>query len=434
MNVIPVIIGSYYNAYSIVRSFGENGIKSILITHGEINFVSKSKYLIVNKLTTDVNKDEKSFIDDLVSLGKQIAPYKGMLFPTHDEHLLAISKNKELLEDYYEIPFSDFDVLKQIMDKDLFSNNCKGLGIPTIRDYKVRNMEDAKKALEDFGTPILVKVNQWDIRIINSFGSKIAIFENPRDYLSSMENFFSKIPDGEILVQEYIQDSDNLMPTVNSFTDREGNMKCVFVSEKVRQYPPQKGTSTAYCSADPQEKKYSDIIEYTKKICKKFRFYGLLGIEFKYDPKDNLYKIIEMNCRSEFPNFLQVIVGQNMALGIYNYHLGYKETIPFYPILKKATCYVPVLDRFYVTKANKYNYPEFVMTNKKWKSTLIKPYTLYGLTIKDCKVFCSAYYLALKNAIITLFRIKHNIPENISTKQYMVSQICRFFRKNLSKN
>lgn len=420
---IPIVIGTYYNAYSVIRGFGEKGIKSILVTCGERCFVQKSKYIETIWITRNVNESESGFIEDLIKYGKEISPNKGMFFPTHDEQLLAISKFKAILEPYFEIPFSDYSILKEIMDKDSFSETCKRLGIPTIRDYKIRNYDEAKTALEEFGVPILVKVNQWDIRIIKGFGSKIAVFEDPDKYLSAISHFFDAVPDGELLVQEYISDSERLMPNVNSFTDREGNMQCVFVSEKLRQYPPQRGTSTATYSMNPEDPQYSDIIEYSRKICKHFRFYGLFGIEYKFDPKDGLYKIIEMNCRSEFPNYLQTLVGQNMAYEIYNYHLGEKVTIPFYPLVKSASCYVPVLDKFYVTKSNKYNYPKFTMTRGEWRKSIIKPSTMYGLTVRDYRSFVSAQMEALKKTMVILFRAKFLIPENISTKEFVMRKL-----------
>lgn len=428
MQVIPVVLGSYYNAYSVVREFGENGISSILVTHGERNFVQKSKFLIRTTRTRDVNYDERGFIDDLISLGKELSPDRGMFFPTHDEELLAIAKYSNELTPYFELPFSDFDVLKQIMDKDCFSSECKKLGIPTIRDMKVKSLQEAENALNEFGIPILVKVNQYDLKTIQAFGRKIDVFEKESDYLDSMKLFYDVIPDGELLVQEYIIDSDRLMPNVNSFTDREGNMKCVFVSEKVRQYPPQRGTSTATYSMDPEDPKYKDIIEYSKAICNRFKFYGLFGIEFKYDPKDGNYKVIEMNCRAEFPNYLQTLVGQNMAYEIYRYHLGQGTNISYYPTIKSASCYVPVLDKFYVTKSNKYDYPAFTMTKAEWKRSILKPVTLYGITPKDIRSFVFAYLFEFKNSLLILYRATKHIPENISTKEYLKS---RFRGKNL---
>lgn len=422
MQVIPVVLGSYYNAYSVVREFGENGISSILVTHGERNFVQKSKFLKRTIQTRDVNDDERGFIDDLISLGKELSPDRGMFFPTHDEELMAIAKYKNELAQFFDLPFSDYETLNQIMDKDYFSDKCKRLGIPTIRDMKVCSFHESEIALKDLGVPIVVKVNQYDLKTIQAFGRKIDVFEKESDYLDSMRLFYDVIPDGELLVQEYIIDSDRLMPNVNSFTDREGNLKCVFVSEKVRQYPPQRGTSTATYSMDPEDTKYTDIIEYSRIICKEFKFYGLFGIEFKYDPKDGKYKIIEMNCRAEFPNYLQTLVGQNMAYEIYKYHLGQGTDIPYYPIVKSASCYVPVLDKFYVTKSNKYDYPAFTMTKAEWKRSILKPVTLYGVTPKDIRSFVSAYLFEFKNSLLIIYRAKNHIPENISTKEYLKSK------------
>ena len=91
----------------------------------------------------------------------------------------------------------------------------------------------------------------------------------------------------------------------------------------------------------------------------------------------------------------------------------------FYPAIKSASCIVPVLDKFYVTKSNKYDYPDFVMTKKEWKKSIIRPFTLYGLTKKDIKPFIFAYYFSFINSLVKLFRLKHNIPENMTTKEYI---------------
>lgn len=426
-NVIPVVIGTYYNAYSIVRGFGENGIKSILITHGENNFVQKSKYIEFVRVTRNVNLDEESFIEDLLTLGREIAPAKGMFFPTHDEHLLAIAKYKDKLQEYFEIPFSDYDILNSIMDKNSFMCECKRLGIPTIEEIIVHNYKDAEHALEKLGTPILVKVNQWDKEIINGLGDKINIFTDGKDYLNTMKLFFETVHKGVLLVQEYIKDTNVLMPTVNSFTDKDGKMQCIYVGEKLRQFPPQTGTSTSYYARDPQDPKYKGIIEYTKRIVKEYHFYGLFGIEYKYDPKEGVYKIIEMNCRSEFPNYLQTLVGQNMAFEIYKYHIGQRVTVPYYPIMTSAMTIVPLLDWFYVRKYNYYKFPKFTMTQKEWETSLIQPLTLYGLTKNDYFSYVYAYFLAWITALTLLFRCKFNVPANLRTRDYLKSKLHIFF-------
>ena len=162
-----------------------------------------------------------------------------------------------------------------------------------------------------------------------------------------------------------------------------------------------------------------------KKIVKEFGFYGLFGIEFKYDTIDNCYKVIEMNCRSEFPNYLQVIVGQNMAYYLYKYHLYQNIDISYFPNVKRAICYVPFLDKYYCTKINKLYGQKFVWTKEKWKKSIFEPRTLHGVFNGDWKPYIGSYLLGIKTGAIELYRKKHNIPGTMSMKEYFKSIIRR---------
>lgn len=422
LNVVPVVIGSSYNAYGVVRSFGEEGIQSILITTAERNFVRYSKYLERHVIMIDVNKDEELFISQLVALGQELAPRKGMFFPTHDEQLAAIAAHKEELLPYYELPFSDLEVCRQIMDKANFRQVCEAEGIPTIKERLVHTQEKALGCLQELRMPLIAKANIWNIDVVRSFGNKIAIFYDENTYREHIRCYYEALPNGELLVQEYIEDSDRDMPTVNCITNREGEMICVYVSEKIRQYPPQIGTSTAMRACDPEDPIFQPVIEYTRRMLKAVGFYGLSGTEFKYDPQENVYKIVETNARSEFCNYLQTLVGQNMAYQIYRYHLGQTVTVPYYPVLKSASAFVPFNDRFYFLHLNKYNYPNFVLSGTKRKASLTKPVTGYGLTPKDMSAYIMAYILSAISGVGAYIRIKHNIPNNARLLDYLLKK------------
>ena len=419
-DVVPVVIGHYYNAYAVIRGFGELGIRSILVTAGGRNFVQYSKYVERHVVVADVNKDEDRFVSDLIALGKEIAPRKGMFFPTHDEQLIAIAAHKEELLPYFEIPFSDLSVCRKIMDKACFRKICEDAGIPTIKERLVHTREDALACLQQLRLPLIVKLNIWDMSVIESFGDKIEIFYDENIYREHIQRFYDNAPDGELLVQEYIDDCGDLTPNVNGFSDRGGNLCCVHIAGKIRQYPPRTGTSTAYKAVDPASEKYADIVEYTKKILRAYGFYGLFGIEFIYDGVENCYKVIEMNPRSEFLNYLPTARGQNLAYWLYQYHLGNPVEIPFYPQVKDMTMSVPFNDYFYAVHLNKLNHPAFALTRKQWRQTLPRPTEHYGLTAKDFKPFLAAYILSAISGFGTYLRIKHKIPNHIRTSDYFL--------------
>lgn len=197
-------------------------------------------------------------------------------------------------------------------------------------------------------------------------------------------------------------------------------MRCVFVSEKVRQHPPKTGTSIATNSMDPEDPKYAPVIEYTAKLLKAFGFYGLSGTEYKYDPATGLFKIIETNPRSEFPNYLQTMVGQNMAYQLYRYHLGLSMDLPYYPVLKQGQCVVPFNDYFYTRHLYKRTCPEAALSRRERRATLLKPTTGYGLTSRDWKPFCYAYWKSAVWGLNAYIRARLGIPQHISTARYLM--------------
>ena len=412
VQVMPVVLGTYYNAYSVIRSFGEKGIPSILITDGQPNFVEKSKYVYRSFIAENPSKTKRGFINDMVKIGEALKPIRGMLFPTHDDQLLCLAEYKSKLNQYFEFPFSEYETLTNIMDKAKFTEECYKLGIPTIKECLIASKEEGSQCLDKLRFPLIIKIDMWDDRHIQALDGKITICHNIKEYNRILDRFYALAPGGELLVQEYIEDSNHRMPNVNSFSDKNHELKCIFISEKLRQYPVQTGTSVAMVAVDPEDKQYEDIISYSQKIVEKFQFYGLFGIEFKYDSLDGKYKVIEMNCRSEFPNYLQVIVGQNMAYNLYCYHLGKNLDIPYYPIYKSASCSVPFLDWFYNTCLNKLSNKDFVIKEKERKRTLCKPVTLYGLEKKDFKAFLKAYVLAIRSGIAAYLRTKYNISNS----------------------
>ena len=416
---IPIILGDYYNAYGMVRSFGDNGIKPILVTKSKKSFMRHSKYLEKNFVISDVNVDEEQFIQELILIGKNIMPIKGVLYPTHDEELLCIAKNKHRLAEYFEFPFSDYSALVNIMDKSMLNKVCSDLGIPTIKESLVSSKNEALECAKLMRFPLILKVVIWDEKVIAALGGKIKIVDSYNNYAKEIEKFFESYNNGRLLVQEYIEDSNKLMPTVNTVSDREGNMECVFTSLKVRQEPPKTGTSTAEIVVDPREKEYADIIEYTKRIIKYFSLYGLSGTEYKYDPRDDKYKVIEMNCRSEFPNYLQVIAGQEMALYLYKKHIGEEANIPFYPTRKNASCYVPIRDKILNVYIHHKDSSGMGISLKEWKKSIVKPTTLYGITYNDFRVFIGACAKEWFVIVKVLIRMMLKVPQDEPIFNYL---------------
>lgn len=424
--LIPIVIGGGYNGYGIVRSFGDENIKSIVITSGEKSFLKFSKYVLKYIVMSNVNNNENLFIEELFKLGVELNSNgkRGILFPTHDEHVIAIAKNKLKLEKYFDIPYSNWDTCEKIMDKKNFSKTCESLDIPIIKEKLVKNFTDGIEVLKKVRLPLIIKGNIWNIELIKIFGDKNKIVYTEKELNDYLTKYFEYCPSGELLIQEYIEDSNILMPNINCLSDKEGKLIAVHFGEKIRQYPPKTGTSTAFRCVDYKKNNDMHIIEeYAKRIIKHFKFYGLSGIEFKYDPKDCKYKIIEMNIRSEFTNYLQVCGGQNMPMYLYKEYLDEEYDIPYNTVESDYTIFVPLRDRLNSLHLNKINFPDFTMSRKEWKKSLGKKTSKYGMTIVDIKAYLYEYYRLVLTNINLYIRLKFDIPKNIETGKFIKQKI-----------
>lgn len=430
-NVIPVIIGSWYNAYGILRSFYAEGIRPIIIKSERSEFIDYSRfYAKLYRVKADAGLDEDAFIDELMSIGNQLTPLRGMLFPTSDNVLLALARNASILKKYYEIPFSDYETILKILDKSNFNKVCKKLGVPVIGETTIKTLKEAEALVKLNSYPVIVKPIMWNYKMIHKLGMKNFLANSAEEYEVFVRNFFSEVSDGVLLVQEYIEDSSILMPTVKSFGDKDGNIQFIYIAEKVRQYPPKTGGSLAMRAVDPEETRYKDLIEYTRKISKEFKFYGLFGIEYKYDKRIGKYKVIEMNARSEQLNYLLTLSGQNAAYQLYRYHIGEEITIPFYPKIKSAMSIVPVQDFCAAVLFNKLRYPEYALSIQDYEDSIVNPVTKYGIDFDDVKPFVYAYIKGIVDIINTYIRIKLKVSDNVKTLEY----IKKFLRKWVGEN
>jgi predicted ATP-grasp superfamily ATP-dependent carboligase len=87
----------------------------------------------------------------------------------------------------------------------------------------------------------------------------------------------------------------------------------MFLCRKIRQYPPDFGnTSLAEAVSAPE------VEQISRRICKQLALVGYVGIEFKRDPRDNAYKILEIT-----PSRIDRQAGLSDACGINIPYLWY---------------------------------------------------------------------------------------------------------------
>ena len=99
----------------------------------------------------------------------------------------------------------------------------------------------------------------------------------------------------KVLLQEYIPGPSSEHYLVDGFIDATGRCCGVFARRRLRMYPADFGNSS-YMVSVPQED-MAQAIASVRAILERVKFRGIFSAEFKLDPRDGLFKILEVNAR-----------------------------------------------------------------------------------------------------------------------------------------
>lgn len=143
-----------------------------------------------------------------------------------------------------------------------------------------------------------------------------------------------------VILQEYIPGPPGNHYFIDGFVDRFGAVQAIFVRRRLRMYPLDFGNSTAMVSVEPHEA--AEAVAAITKLLAHLNYRGIFSAEFKLDPRDGGFKIVEVNARAwwyvEYAARCGVDVcrmAYNDALerpvaGIATYAVGKRLVFPYY--------------------------------------------------------------------------------------------------------
>lgn len=311
---VPVILGAGINGLGVIRSFGEEGIASIVL-NDEKDIAFHSKYVrgfLCPNPTTDAN----NFIKFLQSFGANL-PGMGFLIATNDRFMIAVSKAQKMLEDHYIFPMSRWEVIDSLIDKKKLYALADRFQIPTPKTANCDNVANCQKIIDELGFPCIIKPS-ITIGFKETFGKKALIIQNQEElkpFLRKAEN--SQFSEKSMIIQEYIPGGMDQLYTLTSYANKRSEIKGFSIGHKIRQNPPEAGTIIS-----GRIKHVPEILELGKRLISASGFYGISNIEFKCDARDNSFKLMEINPRTGVWNYSAKASGINLPLLAYKDALG----------------------------------------------------------------------------------------------------------------
>ncbi|HZT14847.1 MAG TPA: hypothetical protein VFA19_02785 [Gaiellaceae bacterium] len=276
----PAVVAKcgWVNGLAAIRSLGRHGVPVVAVDYdaGALGF--RSRYTTRAALCPDPLRDEEAFVAFMAQLGDEDAPRP--IFPTNDELLNTIARNRSALGEGFLCPFPSWDLLRRVQSKRFQLEQAVALGIPCP--------ETRDQPTEELGFPVLVKPTDptaFQRRFDGTHAFRCETMEQ-------LEEAYERAAPYGPLVQELIPGGDDTLYTVGAYVSPGGDVLGVFCGRKLRQTPPEVGT----CRVG-EALWVDEVVEQGLRYLRGLGYHGLAQVEFKLDSRDGRYKLMEINPR-----------------------------------------------------------------------------------------------------------------------------------------
>ncbi|WP_409198593.1 carbamoyl-phosphate synthase large subunit [Methanobrevibacter acididurans] len=194
------------------------------------------------------------------------------------------------LLDNIKVLGSNVQTIKDVEDRDLFGNFMNRLNEPIPRCHAVESIEDAIKAVNDIGYPVIVR----PAFTLGGTGGGVAHNEEELKEIATHGLDMSLI--NQVLIDESVLGWKELEFEVM----RDKNDTCIIVCTMENMDPMGIHTGESIVVAPIQnlnDKVYQKLRDASIKIIRSLGIQGGCNIQFALNPKTNEYKVIEVNPR-----------------------------------------------------------------------------------------------------------------------------------------
>jgi D-aspartate ligase len=287
-HVGAIILGGDYQGLGIARSLGRHGIP-VCIIDDEISISRFSRYS-THAIKVPNLRDEECTIETILEVGRKLKLDGWVLYPTRDETVAAIARNRERLSEQFRVPTPELPVVQWAWDKRNTYRLASDLGIPAPRTWYPLNEDELTEIDAEF--PLVIKpaikehfvyatkVKAWSV------ANRVELSERFRQANALVES-------GEVMIQEMIPGNGAQQFSYCAFF-KDGQAFGSMVAQRHRQHPHDFGRASTFTETVD----IPLLEEYSLRFLKAIDYYGLVEMEYKLDPRNGQYKLLDVNART----------------------------------------------------------------------------------------------------------------------------------------
>jgi len=283
-----VVIGGDHQGLGIVRSLGRRHVP-VCVIDDECSIARFSRY-VSHAVAVANLRDERQAVDSVIDVGHRLNLDGWLLYPTRDETVAAIARYRSLLTKFFRVATPDWNTMQWVWDKRNTYHLADELGIPVPRTWYPTGLEDLEHIHADLPLAIKPAIKEHFI-----YATKAKAWRaNTRFELQELfQRAAAQVEPGEVMIQDLIP-GDGAQQFAYCAFFKENKAVASMVVRRTRQHPPEFGRASTFVETI----ELPLLEELSERFLRAINYYGLVEVEYKLDPRDGQYKLLDVNGRT----------------------------------------------------------------------------------------------------------------------------------------
>jgi predicted ATP-grasp superfamily ATP-dependent carboligase len=282
-----IVLGTGITALGTLRALGRGGLAPLVADTLDPLLRSSRWYRPVSADRPLIEGQE------LASWLAALKIDRAVLMPCSDHSVIEVAALPPRLRERFPASVPGARTLDRFVDKGLFAELLRTAGVPRPFSKPISVSSD----LDDVPDSVLSSA------ILNPRDSQafIAHFHTKALYVASREDAVAQLARVRaagfpVILQEYIPGPPSEHYFVDGFIDRHQTIRAVLVRQRLRMHPIDFGNSTAMVSIEPTVA--APAVAFISSLLTVANYRGMFSAEFTRDPRDGIFKILEVNARA----------------------------------------------------------------------------------------------------------------------------------------
>lgn len=286
---VPVLVlGKHITALGVLRTLaGRHGLQAYVIEDID-DVITRSRWYRRPSATLRETTDGRELGRYLESLDIP----RAVLIACSDRWTQAVAELPEALRGRFPASVPSRDVIDGFVDKERFRRLVHELGIPAPMAVPIDGPADLDREADGFPRPAFLKPtdSQAYARRYGTKGWFVEALPAAREHVAD-----AAAAGIHFMLQDWIPGGPSSSVILDGFVDRTGSVRGIIARRRLRMDPPKLSNTAAAVTISLREVR--PAVENIRRLVSAVDYRGIFNVEFKYDERDDTFKIIEVNAR-----------------------------------------------------------------------------------------------------------------------------------------